>query len=122
MASKTDFLRVSSPSRSFLQALSGSSSSNGFPKLKVSSFRGMPSLWISDEEILDLAVPFQFALVGFFPSKLPSLDSIRNFFFNLKLNGDVSISLLDSSHILIKLENDLDYCHIFCHRSYLVFN
>ncbi|XP_028548442.1 uncharacterized protein LOC114578970, partial [Dendrobium catenatum] len=116
------FLGVSSSSRSFLQALSGSSSSNGFPKLKVSTFRGMPSLWISDDEILALAVPFQFSLVGFFPSKRPSLDYIRKFFFNLKLNGEVSVTLLDSSHILIKLENDLDYCRIFCHRSYLVFN
>ncbi|KAL0924463.1 hypothetical protein M5K25_005294 [Dendrobium thyrsiflorum] len=52
----------------------------------------------------------------------PSLDSIRKFFFNLKLNGEVSITLLDSLHILIKLANDLDYCKVFCHRSYLVFN
>ncbi|PKU61990.1 hypothetical protein MA16_Dca026055 [Dendrobium catenatum] len=32
------------------------------------------------------------------------------------------MTVLDYSHILIKLSNDLDYCRVFCHRSYLVFN
>ncbi|KAH0454518.1 hypothetical protein IEQ34_016442 [Dendrobium chrysotoxum] len=64
------------------------------------------------EEITDLAVPFQFSLVGFFPSKRPSLDSIHRFFFNLKLIGEVSVTLLDSSYILIKMINDLDYVGI----------
>ncbi|KAL0925370.1 hypothetical protein M5K25_003693 [Dendrobium thyrsiflorum] len=102
--------------------LANSFSGNDLPELRVSSFLGLPSLWISDMEIQALAVPFQFSLVGFFPSKRPSLDSIRRFFFNLKLNGEVSATLLDSSHILIKLANDLDYCRVFCHRSYLVYN
>ncbi|XP_020674745.1 uncharacterized protein LOC110093997 [Dendrobium catenatum] len=90
--------------------------------LRPSTFRGLPSLWVSDEEIRDFAVPFRFSLVGFFPSKRPPLDAIQKFFFNLKLNGEVSITVLDSTHILIKLSNDLDYCRVFCHRSYLVFN
>ncbi|KAL0913285.1 hypothetical protein M5K25_016733 [Dendrobium thyrsiflorum] len=116
------FLDGSVKSRSFVEALSGSSSDNRFPDVKISSFRGLPSLWISEQEIRALAAPFQFALVGFFPFKRPSLDSIRIFFFNLKLNGEVSVTLLDPSHVLIKLENDLDYCRVFCHRSYLVYN
>ncbi|KAI0528861.1 hypothetical protein KFK09_001404 [Dendrobium nobile] len=109
-----------SHSKSFLQALAGSTSS--FPDLKRSTFRGLPALLVSDDEIKALAEPFRFSLVGFFPGKRPPLDAIRKFFFNLKLNGDVSVTVLDSTHILIKLENDLDYCRIFCHRSYLVFN
>ncbi|KAL0916585.1 hypothetical protein M5K25_014111 [Dendrobium thyrsiflorum] len=60
--------------------------------------------------------------VDFFPSMRPSLDSIRRFFFNLKLNDDVSVTLLDQSHILVKLVNDLDYSRVFFHRSYLVNN
>ncbi|KAL0906651.1 hypothetical protein M5K25_025164 [Dendrobium thyrsiflorum] len=125
MASKLSdpgFLGGSPSSCSFLDVLANSSSGNDFPELRISSFRGLPSLWISDMEIQDLVVPFQFSLVGFFPSKRPSLDSIRRFFFNLNLNGEVSVTLLDSSHILIKLANDLDYCRVFCHRSYLVYN
>ncbi|KAL0914254.1 hypothetical protein M5K25_014580 [Dendrobium thyrsiflorum] len=116
------FLGGSSSSRSFLDVLANSSFDTDFPELRVSSFRGLPSLWISKQEIQALAVPFQFSLVGFFPSKQPSLDSIRRFFFNLKLNGEFLVTLLDSSHILIKLANDLDYCRVFCHRSYLVYN
>ncbi|KAL0922396.1 hypothetical protein M5K25_006379 [Dendrobium thyrsiflorum] len=100
--SDPDFLGRPLTSRSFLEALAGSSS--------------------SEPEIQALAVPFQFFLVGFFPSKRSSLDSIRRFFSNLKLNGQVSVTLLDQSHILIKLSNDLDYCRVFCHRSYIVFN
>ncbi|KAI0500784.1 hypothetical protein KFK09_019001 [Dendrobium nobile] len=115
-----DFFRGISHSKSFLQALAGSSSS--FPDLRSSTFRGLPSLWVSDEKIRDLAIPFRFSLVGLFPSKRPPLDAIRKFFFNLKLNGEVSVTVLDSTHILIKLSNDLDYCRVFCHRSYLVFN
>ncbi|KAL0921471.1 hypothetical protein M5K25_008547 [Dendrobium thyrsiflorum] len=33
-----------------------------------------------------------------------------------------SVTLLDPRHVLIKLENDLDYSRIFAHRSYYVFN
>ncbi|KAI0514248.1 hypothetical protein KFK09_010283 [Dendrobium nobile] len=114
------FLGGISHSKSFLEALAGSTSS--FPDLRPSTFRGLPSLWVSDEEIRELAAPFRFSLVGFFPSKRPPLDAIRKFFFNLKLNGEVSVTVLDSTHILIKLSNDLDYCRVFCHRSYFVFN
>ncbi|KAL0912162.1 hypothetical protein M5K25_018119 [Dendrobium thyrsiflorum] len=114
------FLSGSSMPRSFLEALSGSSSI--FPELKRSSFRGVPALLVSEEEFFTLAEPFKFSLVGFFPSRRPSLASVRKFFFNLKLNGDFSVTLLDHSHVLIKLENDLDYSRIFCHRSYLIFN
>ncbi|KAH0457530.1 hypothetical protein IEQ34_012845 [Dendrobium chrysotoxum] len=89
------FLGGSLNSRLFLEALAVSSSSANFLDLKTSTFCGLPSLWISEQEIQALAVPFQFSLVGFFPSKHPSLDSIRRFFFNLKLNGEVSITLLD---------------------------
>ncbi|KAH0459015.1 hypothetical protein IEQ34_011829 [Dendrobium chrysotoxum] len=114
------FLDGSFKSRSFLDALSSSSSNANFPDLKPSSFRGLPSLWISEEEITALATPFQFLLVGFFfPSRRPSLDVIRRFFFNLKLIGNISVTLLDTSHDLIKLINNLDYSRIFYHISYL---
>ncbi|KAL0918241.1 hypothetical protein M5K25_010239 [Dendrobium thyrsiflorum] len=117
-----DFLVGSTMSRSFVEALSGSSSSSSFPDLKPSFFRGFPALLVSEEEFFALAEPFRFSLVGFFPSKCPSLESIRKFFVNLKLNGVFSVTLLDRAHVLIKLENDLNYSRVFCHRSYLVFN
>ncbi|KAL0926198.1 hypothetical protein M5K25_002408 [Dendrobium thyrsiflorum] len=116
-----DFLNDSFKSRSFGDALSGLPSS-GFPDLRQCSFRGLPFLWISENEILALATPFQYALVSFFPLCRLSVDAIRKFFFNLKLHADFSVTVLDQSHILIKLSNDLDYSRIFCHRSYLVNN
>ncbi|KAL0928477.1 hypothetical protein M5K25_000361 [Dendrobium thyrsiflorum] len=115
------FLNDSFKSRSFVDALSGSPSS-GFPNLRQCTFHGLPSLWISEDEILALAAPFQYALVGFFSSLRPSMDAIRRFFFNLKLHADFSVMVLDQSHVLIKLSNDLDYSRIFYHRSYLVNN
>lgn len=74
---------------------------------------------ISREEIEELAAPFEFSLVGKFSLKRPNLTSIRQFFYNLKLSADFSISLLDPRHILIKLTNDLDYSRVFARRSYM---
>ncbi|KAH0470079.1 hypothetical protein IEQ34_001637 [Dendrobium chrysotoxum] len=61
------FLDGSSVSRSFKEALSGLSSSSNFFNLKITSHCGMPFLWISEDEIHALAVPFEFSLVGKFP-------------------------------------------------------
>ncbi|XP_020683296.1 uncharacterized protein LOC110100216 [Dendrobium catenatum] len=107
--------------KSFRDALSGSTDANLFPDFRISSHRGMPSLWFSEEEFLHLAKPFEFALVGRFPLKRPSLDSICKFFFILKLSGDFSVTLLDQANVLIKLDNDLDYARVFAHRSYKIF-
>ncbi|KAL0916697.1 hypothetical protein M5K25_014226 [Dendrobium thyrsiflorum] len=57
------FLMGKPSSRSFKDALANDSHSSSFPELKISSHRGMPSLWISEGEILALAAPFEFALV-----------------------------------------------------------
>ncbi|KAL0909441.1 hypothetical protein M5K25_020313 [Dendrobium thyrsiflorum] len=116
------FLDGISNSRSFIHALMGSSSSATFADLKPTSFRGLPSLWVSEEEVLALATPFSFSLVGYFSNHRLSLDAIRKFFFNLKLSGEFSVTLLDSRHVLIKLRCDMDYCCVFVHRSYFVNN
>ncbi|XP_020702616.1 uncharacterized protein LOC110114173 [Dendrobium catenatum] len=112
---------VGKHSKSFKDALSSVEASNSFPDFRFSTIRGLPALWFSDEEFMHLAKPFEFALVGKFPIKRPDLDSIRKFFFNLKLSGDFSVTVLDQSNVLIKLSNDLDYGRIFAHRSYFVF-
>ncbi|KAL0906811.1 hypothetical protein M5K25_025335 [Dendrobium thyrsiflorum] len=118
-----DFLCGASPTLSFKDVLHGASSSSvSFPNLRISSHRGLPALLISEEEISSLAAPFEFALVGKFPGKRPSIDGIRKFFFNLKLIGDVSVTVLNPRNVLIKLFNDFDYCRIFSHHSYFVNN
>ncbi|PKU65704.1 Bidirectional sugar transporter SWEET6b [Dendrobium catenatum] len=65
-------------SKSFKDVLSGSVSAV-FPDCRVSTIRGMPALWFSEDEFFHLAKPFEFALVGKFllkrPFIAPSTDS-----------------------------------------------
>ncbi|KAL0928839.1 hypothetical protein M5K25_000763 [Dendrobium thyrsiflorum] len=98
--------------------LASGSSSHAFPDLVNSTHQCLPFLWISEEVILALAAPFEFAMVGKFPVRRPNLDIIRKFFFALKLTGEFPITLLDLRHVLIKLSNDLDYSRIFARRVY----
>ncbi|PKU59938.1 hypothetical protein MA16_Dca019640 [Dendrobium catenatum] len=56
---------------------------------RISSIRGMPALWFSEDEFLHLAKPFEFALVGKFPLKRPAFDSIR------VLNYDIDINVVE---------------------------
>ncbi|KAH0467595.1 hypothetical protein IEQ34_002628 [Dendrobium chrysotoxum] len=96
-----------------LNALFGSSALTTFPKLKITTYHGLPLIWISEKEIIALAAPFEFTLIGKFSNRRPLLDSIRRFFFNLKLNGDFSVTILNPKYVLIKLVNDLDYSRVF---------
>ncbi|KAL0904830.1 hypothetical protein M5K25_026985 [Dendrobium thyrsiflorum] len=109
-------------SRSFKDVLSGNDSIGELPTLAQSVFNGVPAVLLSDEEVLKLASPFQFTLVGKFSLRQPNLDMIRQFFGNLKLTGFFSIGLLDDRHISIQLTNDLDYSRVFARRSYFVNN
>ncbi|KAL0907216.1 hypothetical protein M5K25_025770 [Dendrobium thyrsiflorum] len=111
-----------SKSRSFKDVLSGNDSVGDLPTLAQSVFNGVPAVLLSDEEVLKLASPFQFTLVGKFSLRRPNLDMIRQFFGNLKLTGFFSIGLLDARHVSIQLTNDLDYSHVFARRSYFVNN
>ncbi|KAL0916259.1 hypothetical protein M5K25_013753 [Dendrobium thyrsiflorum] len=97
------FLDSKDTSKSFKDALAASSSSHHFPDLVCSTQRGLPSLWIFEEEILALAAPFKFALVGKFSVKRLSLNNIHK-------------------HVLIKLSNNLDYNRIFARCTYYVNN
>ncbi|KAH0462723.1 hypothetical protein IEQ34_010298 [Dendrobium chrysotoxum] len=54
-------------------------------------------------------------MVGKFSNRKTTLDSIRRFFFNLKLNGDFYVTVLNPKHMLIKLVNNLDYSRMLNH-------
>ncbi|KAL0923122.1 hypothetical protein M5K25_007168 [Dendrobium thyrsiflorum] len=111
-----------SKSRSFKDVLSGNDSVGDLSTLAQSVFNGVPAVLLSDEEVLKLASPFQFTLVGKFSLRRPNLDTIRQFFGNLKLTGFFSVGLLDARHVSIQLTNDLDYSRVFARRSYFVNN
>ncbi|XP_020703827.2 uncharacterized protein LOC110115054, partial [Dendrobium catenatum] len=111
------------PSRSFKDVLSGDPmQGDNIPKFIQSVINGAPAVLISDEDILKLASPFKFTLVGKFNLRRPNLDTIQMFFANLKLSGFYSIGLLDSRHVGIQLSNDMDYSRIFARRSYFISN
>ncbi|KAI0496673.1 hypothetical protein KFK09_022997 [Dendrobium nobile] len=115
--------KPSSSSRSFRDVLAGSVSTlNPSLSLTKSIVRGVPALIMSDEDILKLALPYQFTLVGKFSVRRPNLDVIRVFFGKLKLSGNFSIGMLDSRHISIQLSNDLDYSRVFSRHSYYILN
>ncbi|KAL0922985.1 hypothetical protein M5K25_007023 [Dendrobium thyrsiflorum] len=64
-----DYLGQSSPSRSrsFKDVLSaGSSSGDSLPSLTQGVFNGVPAVLLSDDEVLKLATPYKFTLVGKF--------------------------------------------------------
>ncbi|PKU79889.1 hypothetical protein MA16_Dca012077 [Dendrobium catenatum] len=110
-------------SRSFKEVLAGKASAgDDLPSLTRSTFNGVPAILLSDEEVLKLASPFKFTLVGKFGLRRPNLDAIRQFFSSLKLSGFYSVGLLDPRHVAIQLSNDLDYSRIFARRSYFIHN
>ncbi|KAH0460337.1 hypothetical protein IEQ34_011000 [Dendrobium chrysotoxum] len=93
-----DFLNGPIKSQSFRDALASPSLDAWFTDLKSTSYRGLPSLWIFKEEILALVAPLHFALVGFFPSRRPSLESIHsvNLVENaVEENAIVNVDFLD---------------------------
>ncbi|KAH0456306.1 hypothetical protein IEQ34_014213 [Dendrobium chrysotoxum] len=69
------FLNGHKKSRSFLEALSRAFSLE-FPEPKVTAHHSLLSLWILEEKILALAARFEYALVGKFPIRRPSLELI----------------------------------------------
>ncbi|KAL0928426.1 hypothetical protein M5K25_000307 [Dendrobium thyrsiflorum] len=110
-----------STSRSFREVVSGTTSpGDKLSSLTHSSVNGIPAILISHEEVLKLASPFQYTLVGKFSLRRPSLDAIRLFFNNFKISGVFSIGLLDSRHVAIQLLNDLDYSRVFARRAYYI--
>ncbi|KAH0465612.1 hypothetical protein IEQ34_005715 [Dendrobium chrysotoxum] len=108
-----------SRSSSFHDVLAGSSSSEdpifSFTKSMV---KGYPVILMSDDDILKLASPYQFMIMGKFSVHCLNFDAIRNFFGKLKLSGNISIGLLGARHVSIQVSNDLDYSRVFARRAY----
>ncbi|KAI0527418.1 hypothetical protein KFK09_003018 [Dendrobium nobile] len=72
-------------SRSFKDVLS-ISAGDILPSLTQTMFNGLSAILISNDEVLKLASPFRFTMVGKFGVWRPNLDAIRAFFGNLKLS------------------------------------
>ncbi|KAL0909952.1 hypothetical protein M5K25_020866 [Dendrobium thyrsiflorum] len=102
-----------STSRSFKDVVSGKFEAHTEVfTFKKSSVKCIPAILFSDEDVVKLASPFQFTLVGKF--------AVCLFFRNLKLLGNFFVGLLDPRNVVIQLSNDLDYSPIFSRRSYYI--
>ncbi|KAL0920788.1 hypothetical protein M5K25_009957 [Dendrobium thyrsiflorum] len=110
-----DFLAGNSSSKSFRDALSGSFSS--FRLIVGCLLCGFLRL-----RFFLLLSLLSFRWLGSFRPTGHPLKLLEIFFFNLKLNGEFSVTILNAKNVLIKLVDDLDYCRVFAHRSYFINN
>ena len=78
-------------------------------KAMRSSHRGEPSITFAQTDLEVLLALFTFALVGKFSKGRPIMDVIQKFFLSLDLKETVSVGLLDSRHVLIRLGNEMDF-------------
>ena len=80
---------------------------------QASVYKGEAAVIFSREDVNKLAVPFRWALVGKFSHGRPSLEDTRKFFASLNLKDQVSIVLMDYTHVLIKCTTEVDFNRIW---------
>lgn len=72
-----------------------------------------PALFFSEEDIDNLASPFQFALIGKFSHGRPVLAEIRAAFESFSLKSPYTIGLMDPRHILIHFNSEKDFLRVW---------
>ena len=107
-------------SRSFAAVVADNGTEEGFNPGLISTFRGEPALRIAKQDILQLALPFQHALVGRFSYSRPPMEAVRKFFLSLGLKGECAVALLDSNHVLIRPTREEDYTRLFVRRTWFI--
>nr|XP_027103207.1 uncharacterized protein LOC113724514 [Coffea arabica] len=106
--------------RSFAAVVADNGSEEGFNPGTVSTFRGEPALRIAKKDIMQLALPFQHALVGRFSYSRPPMETVRKFFLSLDLKRECAVALLDSNHVLIRPTLEEDYTRLFVRRTWFI--
>lgn len=81
------------------------------------TFKGEPDIIFSKEEVVALAEPLKFALVGKISNGKPSLEAIQKVFAIFNLTSAYSICLIDKKHIPIRLNSKEDFFSIMASRS-----
>ncbi|VFQ86944.1 unnamed protein product [Cuscuta campestris] len=87
------------------------------PHRSVDKFKGLPCISFSKEEVENLAAKFSKALVGTFFFNRPSLDFIRTTLERMGFIG-FSVTLIDSTHILLNFSSDDDFHRCFKQREW----
>nr|XP_027083516.1 uncharacterized protein LOC113705806 [Coffea arabica] len=75
--------------------------------------KGEPAVFFSREDIVKLAAPYKFVVVGKFSHGRPKLDDVRRFFSTLNLKNSVTIGHLDARHVLMRFNQEADFLRVW---------
>ncbi|RAL47810.1 hypothetical protein DM860_011395 [Cuscuta australis] len=116
---KSSAPRLPPPWKIFSPTTSGSpfSSKNRPLQRSVDKYKGLPCISFSKEEIENLATKFSKALVGTLFFNRPSVDFIRTTLERMGFIG-FSVTLIDSTHILLNFSSDDDFHCCFKRREW----
>lgn len=70
-------------------------------------------MFFSDENIINLAPPFKFALVAEFSHGRPSMSKIKSGLDSFGLKAGFLVGLQDGKHILMRFNSEDDYHRIW---------
>ncbi|KAG9444331.1 hypothetical protein H6P81_015671 [Aristolochia fimbriata] len=91
------------------------------PARKSREGKGEPSIHFPESLVNSRAEKFKYCLVGRFPGSRPPLALIREWFGDhLKLRGEWSVTLLDRSHVFVRLENQEDMVHVWATKRWFI--
>lgn len=75
-------------------------------------------MFFSEEDIVNLASPFKFALVGKFSHGRPSLPEIKAALEKFGLKSAFTIGLLDGKHVLLYFIHEEDYHRVWLREQW----
>ncbi|XP_071939955.1 uncharacterized protein [Coffea arabica] len=84
------------------------------------TYKGEPALIFPQAAVEALASPFRFALIGKFSRGRPKLEEVRKFIASLDLPENPVVGLLDVRHMLIQLNKEADFHHVWFRRIWYV--
>ncbi|XP_068659390.1 uncharacterized protein [Aristolochia californica] len=91
------------------------------PARKTADREGEPAIFFDESLVNSRAEKFKHCLVGRFPGSRPPLALIREWIGDqLKLKGEWSVTLLDPSHVFLRLENQLDMVHVWARKRWFI--
>ncbi|KAG9444332.1 hypothetical protein H6P81_015672 [Aristolochia fimbriata] len=90
-------------------------------RIETPDRKGEPSISFAESLVNSRAEKFKFCLVGRFVGSRPPLALIREWFgAQLKLKGEWSVTLLDRSHVFLKLANQEDMVHVWARKRWFI--
>lgn len=86
----------------------------------IQSYKGLPSISFSADEVYTFSQPYRFSLIGSFWNGRPSMKQLNVSFERIGFKVTPKIGHLDAQHILITFQNEDDYQRCFLRRSWVL--